>query len=316
MHTSPLRRLSLLGLCALASLPLLLVQAVHAAEAEFTEKPADKALLQQLRKGGYVLYMRHGTTDNSRADRAPEVDLNDCATQRVLNDEGRKLAADVGAALERFFGVPYEPFRQDRIKPLDLLKNLKRDYVQQSQWLPLEDTPEGMVILTIDPEQAVASRVVQNVFPKASPVYRVTTDHEFVQTLDQFFGAAEDPSVTELLSDMADDDGESTSTASSWFEPISPGLAMGPPAWSVRSLARPSQNWARFRLELSTVGALMGPCCHLSPMDVGMLSVPPMDRLWHELQEMNPDLDNRGSKYSFLPSSTMPRLTCVAGLTG
>ncbi|HNC78998.1 MAG TPA: GspE/PulE family protein [Rhodocyclaceae bacterium] len=133
--------------------------------------------------------------------------------ERVLLDDLGIPLADVGAALERFFGVPYEPYRQDRIKPLDLLKNLKRDYVQQAQWLPLEDTPEGMVILTVDPEQAVASRVVQNVFPKANPVYRVTTDHEFVQTLDQFFGAAEDPSVTELLSDMADDDGEGTSTA-------------------------------------------------------------------------------------------------------
>jgi phosphohistidine phosphatase SixA len=43
--------------------------------------------------------MRHGTTDNSRADRAPSVDLNDCSTQRVLNDEGRKLSAAIGRDL-------------------------------------------------------------------------------------------------------------------------------------------------------------------------------------------------------------------------
>jgi hypothetical protein len=30
-----------------------------------------------------------------------------------------------------------------------------------------------------------------------------------------------------------------------------------------------------------------------------------MLRLWHELQEMNPDLDNRGSKNNILPNSTM-----------
>jgi len=53
-------------------------------------------LLSEVRKGGFVLYMRHGTTDNSRADRAPSVDLNDCNTQRVLNDEGRKLAIAIG----------------------------------------------------------------------------------------------------------------------------------------------------------------------------------------------------------------------------
>jgi hypothetical protein len=44
---------------------------------------------------------------------------------------------------------------------------------------------------------------------------------------------------------------------------ISPGLAIGPPACSLRSAARPSQNWATFRLELSTVGELIGPCCQL-----------------------------------------------------
>lgn len=80
------------ALCGLGTLP------AHAADAApaFVEKPADKALLQAVRKGGYVLYMRHGATDNSRADQAPSVDLKDCNTQRVLNDEGRKVAAEVG----------------------------------------------------------------------------------------------------------------------------------------------------------------------------------------------------------------------------
>src|SRR3989338_9354173 len=106
-----------------------------------------------------------------------------------------------------------------------------------------------------------------------------------------------------------------TSTASSWVKAISPGLAMGPPACSFRSLARPSQNCARFMLEFSTVGALIGPCCQWSPMDVCKLSVPPRLRLWQELQEMKPDLDRRGSKKSFLPNSTIALfLTDAAGM--
>lgn len=77
--------------------------AVHAQEQApaFHEIMATPALLPELRKGGYVLYLRHGTTDNSRADRAPSVDLNDCSTQRVLNDEGRKLSASVGQAIAK-----------------------------------------------------------------------------------------------------------------------------------------------------------------------------------------------------------------------
>src|SRR6218665_419279 len=108
----------------------------------------------------------------------------------------------------------------------------------------------------------------------------------------------------------------SMSTASSWVKAISPGLAMGPPACSFRLPARPSQNWATFMLEFSTVGELMGPSCQLWPMEVFRLSLPPMDRLWQLLQEMKPDLDRRGSNHSFLPSSTMAGFLTTAGAMG
>lgn len=67
----------------------------------FAVKAPDAELIGQLRKGGFVLYMRHGATDNSRSDQAPHVDLNDCSTQRPLTEAGRKTAAEVGAAIRR-----------------------------------------------------------------------------------------------------------------------------------------------------------------------------------------------------------------------
>jgi hypothetical protein len=41
-----------------------------------------------------------------------------------------------------------------------------------------------------------------------------------------------------------------------------------------------------------------------------------MLRLWQELQEMNPDLDNLGSKKSFLPNSTIALFLADAAGTG
>lgn len=75
------------------------------AAARFREILATPEQLAQLRKGGYVLYLRHGNTDNSRPDRIPSVDLADCSTQRPLNDTGRAIAADVGKAV-RSAGIP------------------------------------------------------------------------------------------------------------------------------------------------------------------------------------------------------------------
>ena len=111
----------------------------------------------------------------------------------------------IGAALAKFFGVPYEPFKPDRIKPPNLMKNLRREYVEQNRWLPIEDTKEGIIVLCMDPEQVNSMRIANNVFPKSKLLYRVTTVREFRRTVDQFFGStgfAGDSDVGELLSAM------------------------------------------------------------------------------------------------------------------
>lgn len=64
----------------------------------FVEKLAGPELLDEVRQGGFVLFMRHGNTDNRRPDAVP-IDLNNCDTQRVLSDEGRAVSAAVGKAI-------------------------------------------------------------------------------------------------------------------------------------------------------------------------------------------------------------------------
>jgi type II secretory ATPase GspE/PulE/Tfp pilus assembly ATPase PilB-like protein len=131
---------------------------------------------------------------------------SDDIEQILVRDFQVKLPA-IGHALSRFFGVPYEPFKPDRAKPAELLKNLKREFVEQSQWVPVEEGQDGMVILATDPEQVRNARVINNIFPKAKLAYRVTTNAEFRQTVDQFFGIEMDSgSVDDLLSGMEDDD--------------------------------------------------------------------------------------------------------------
>jgi type II secretory ATPase GspE/PulE/Tfp pilus assembly ATPase PilB-like protein len=113
--------------------------------------------------------------------------------------------SQIGAALSRFFLVPYEPFKADRIKPLDLLRNIKREYIDENQWLPLEETPEGLQVMAPDTERVSNSRIVNHIFPKQKIVYRVTTQREFAQTVDQYFGALSDiGSVDDLLSGLGD----------------------------------------------------------------------------------------------------------------
>src|SRR5262245_46357588 len=65
---------------------------------------ADEALWSLLKGGGQVILLRHALTDPGVGD--PEgMNLEQCSTQRNLNDEGRRHARELGAAF-RQYGVP------------------------------------------------------------------------------------------------------------------------------------------------------------------------------------------------------------------
>lgn len=65
---------------------------------------ASAELLAELRKGGYVIYFRHTSTDFSRDDSRSKSD-DDCDNQRPLTDRGREEARGIGAAF-RELGIP------------------------------------------------------------------------------------------------------------------------------------------------------------------------------------------------------------------
>lgn len=127
----------------------------------------------------------------------------------ILIDEFGIKPAQVGEALAAFSGVRYEPYKADRVKPVDLLKNLKREFVESSSWLPIDDSNDGLTILTLDPERIKALRIVNQIFPKRKIIYAVCTQREFRATLDLFYGSTgmEEPgaSIDEMLSGLEDD---------------------------------------------------------------------------------------------------------------
>ena len=57
-------------------------------------------LLAELRKGGYVLFLRHTSTDFSQND-SRMTSFEDCATQRNLTDKGRAEARALGEHIKR-----------------------------------------------------------------------------------------------------------------------------------------------------------------------------------------------------------------------
>lgn len=83
------------------------------ASGAFVERPLTPEQFRKLENGGFVIYMRHGKTDATRPD-LPEPRFDDCNTQRPLNDEGRKMAADIG----KFIRQARIPIAEIHVSPM------------------------------------------------------------------------------------------------------------------------------------------------------------------------------------------------------
>ena len=94
-HLTSRRHLESAALIGLVAMMNVLVPATPARAAE---KPPDlNAVLSELRKGGYVIYFRHGPTDLTGANDESS-DLLKCETQRNLSAAGREQAKQIGNA--------------------------------------------------------------------------------------------------------------------------------------------------------------------------------------------------------------------------
>ncbi|MEN9373006.1 MAG: hypothetical protein RIR79_558 [Pseudomonadota bacterium] len=128
------------------------------------------------------------------------------SVEQLLQDNYHLPPAQIGLSLSRFFRVPYEAFSPSRIRMEALHGALKRDFIEQQGWIPLEDSPEGLIVMCIDPEAVRSSRILPQVFSRITKFsYRVTTQFDFQETLKQLFGVVEETQTVEsFLAGMED----------------------------------------------------------------------------------------------------------------
>ena len=84
--------------------------------------------------------------------------------EHLLMADDQIRPARIGPSLAKFFGVSYEPFNAGRIRSEMLHGLLKRNFIEQQSWIPIEETPEDLVIMCVDPKAVRGSR-----FPASVP---------------------------------------------------------------------------------------------------------------------------------------------------
>ncbi len=138
----------------------------------------------------------HTAVQRAREDAQP--------VEQVLMSVYSIRPAQIGPSLAKFFGVPYEPFSSSRIRSEMLQGALKREFVLEQGWIPLEESPDGLVVMCVDPEQVRNSRILPQVFTRTGKfAYRVATQTEFDETVAQLWGTVDQgESVEEMLADL------------------------------------------------------------------------------------------------------------------
>lgn len=85
------------------------------------------ALLAELKRGGYTIYIRHTSTDFSRDDVKSRSD-DDCDNQRPLTDKGRDEARRMGADIKRAGFPVSEVLASPRCRTVEVAKLAFGDY--------------------------------------------------------------------------------------------------------------------------------------------------------------------------------------------
>jgi len=89
-----------------------------------TPKLMGPALIEQLLKGGYIIYFRHGTTAEVEEKDLADSDLLNCALQRNLSDAGQAQTKAIGAAF-RTMQIPIgEVYSSPYCRCLDSGRNI------------------------------------------------------------------------------------------------------------------------------------------------------------------------------------------------
>jgi phosphohistidine phosphatase SixA len=89
-----------------------------------TPKLSGQALINELKKGGYIIYFRHGSTSDIGEKDMEDPDLDNCAIQRNLSKEGQDQTKAIGVAFRKLQIPVGEVYASPYCRCLDTAKNI------------------------------------------------------------------------------------------------------------------------------------------------------------------------------------------------
>jgi broad specificity phosphatase PhoE len=124
------------------------------------------ALAGMMKQGGYVIVLRHGATNRDQADTDP-LNFDNVAKQRLLSEQGKRVAAQVGEAFKAF-GIPL-----GKVYTSQFNRAVETGRLIGGEVTPTADVTEGGLVVTPieNDRRAEALRKMAAAVPEAGEEY-------------------------------------------------------------------------------------------------------------------------------------------------
>ena len=142
---------------------------------------------------------------------------------KVLMEDYKIEADEIGKSLELYYRVPYMKYDPNITLPTDLMENIGTSYLRNNLWLPISGSKEEVVILLSNPSDYQKIMEIQGILNARNYIFRVGLPEHIRQYLggqieedddsegfDEVFKSLEGESQIEI---EEDDDGEEESSA-------------------------------------------------------------------------------------------------------
>lgn len=110
---------------------------------------------------------------------------------------------EMGKSFEAFFRCKFIEFNDKLPIPGDLLKNLKREYLQRELWVPIGKTDGNIQIIVDDPNNILKRDMIESLLKTKSVRYDVAFPEDILKFINYFFRSPEDESsISDILGRM------------------------------------------------------------------------------------------------------------------
>jgi type II secretory ATPase GspE/PulE/Tfp pilus assembly ATPase PilB-like protein/GAF domain-containing protein len=116
---------------------------------------------------------------------------------------------DMGAGFEEFYRCKFEQFNGKHPIPVDLLKNLKKEYLRRELWVPLERKDGNIRVLVDDPNNILKRDNIENLLKTKAVKYDIAIAEDIIKYISYFYQSPEDEfTISDILgkAEMAEEE--------------------------------------------------------------------------------------------------------------